>query len=256
MPIPLNPHRNNPGIRLIAYRGNTNGIDLQQNTLPYILDALEAGYEVMIDVWTKNRGTTICLDSDCQTAFDQYMVQYREQVWYQARTPYALQQLLMGQYRVHYLPEDEEYHGQYMMTSHGQILCCGVPALSARGIYLFPEFLPVGEKITLNCQGIAICSNNVATILQNNSGQSLSIDVQRKINGEETTDDLLEQHIMLVEDPTSNPSEIAKIEQILNQREQAGEACAQNWKNLHQFIMGCSEPVDPPSSTQSHFQSP
>ena len=42
---------------LIAHRGNYNKIDIaRENTIPYLYEAIEKGFDVEVDIWKTSQG--------------------------------------------------------------------------------------------------------------------------------------------------------------------------------------------------------
>ena len=135
----------------IAHRGNTNGSDpMRENRTDHILDALNKGYQVEIDVWYVDKqwwlghneprwktGTTIFKNA-----------------WCHAKNVEALEELKKLKAINYFWHNNDEY----TLTSLGMILCKAGSILIPNSICVLPER---GYKGDINkCRGI--CSDFIS----------------------------------------------------------------------------------------------
>tara|TARA_R110002020_G_scaffold182598_2_gene378233 strand:+ start:549 stop:983 length:435 start_codon:yes stop_codon:yes gene_type:complete len=71
---------------LIAHRGNINGpVPDNENTLEYILKALDLGYNVEVDVWKTSSGLYFGHDEPTNPFAMRDLQQYNDRIWYHCK---------------------------------------------------------------------------------------------------------------------------------------------------------------------------
>lgn len=120
-------------MKLIAHRGNIAGPDKRKENMPsYITKALDAGYDVEIDVW--NRSGYWFLGHDGPTWKVQVDFLKAPGLWCHAKNLEALQSMI--QYGIHCFWHEED---DFTLTSEGYIWTYPGKPLGPKSIYVMPE---------------------------------------------------------------------------------------------------------------------
>lgn len=140
---------------LISHRGNLTGSGgvYWENHPDYIQDALDAGYDVEIDVWYLDRKYWLGHDMPVNEVKDSFVKM--KNLWCHAKNIDALVQLSgFGQINCFWHQKDD-----YTLTSHGYIWTYPRMPLRAKSISVFPELYPDGTDFS---KGAGICSDNIS----------------------------------------------------------------------------------------------
>lgn len=145
---------------LISHRGNLNGRDIdRENTVPYINEALAAGYHVEIDVWCVNKKWYLGHDSPiAQVNEDFLLTRYQTpSLWLHCKNIEALATLLY--FRNHqgfpnFFTHDTD---PYTLTSNGFIWVYPGKPLCSHSICVLPERASYSSQDLTVCCGI--CSD-------------------------------------------------------------------------------------------------
>lgn len=114
-------------MKLIAHRGNWNGRNKElENSPEYILDAVENGYDVEIDIWGK--GDQIFLGHDfAEHEIDEdFLIEIKDVAWIHAKNYGAAEWLQATPYHWFWHEND-----QMTLTSKGYVWC--FPEVLVRG---------------------------------------------------------------------------------------------------------------------------
>jgi len=135
---------------LISHRGNINGIENENENKPeYLIDAIEKGFDVEVDVRFENN--KFFLGHDCS----QYKIKkeflLNKKVWCHAKTPEALFEL--DKINAHYFWHQED---DYTITSKGFIWTYPGKELLSLSICVLPE---AAKYKKIQCLGI--CSDYI-----------------------------------------------------------------------------------------------
>lgn len=142
---------------LIAHRGNVSGkIKERENTLPYLREALEASYDIEVDVWLTKDGWSLGHDGPEHTIDESFFSRFDPaHVWYHAKNGEALEAL-----RAH--PELNYFwieQDAYALTSKGFLwVHTKTDHLPKGSICVLPESRKNNEGM-VHCAGI--CSDFV-----------------------------------------------------------------------------------------------
>jgi hypothetical protein len=120
---------------IIAHRGNLNGpIPERENKPDYILEAIDAGFDVEVDVWYTDDGLFLGHDGP-EVKIDHQFLQ-NPKLWCHAKNVRALQYMLdIGDIICFFHDTDE-----VTLTSNGYIWTYPGKALHPRSICIHPEF--------------------------------------------------------------------------------------------------------------------
>jgi hypothetical protein len=139
---------------LIAHRGNTNGRIVERENQPsYILEALEKGYDVEIDVWLI--GDQLYLGHDAPQYLTEIEFLRDERLWCHAKNVEALVCLLEND--CHVFSHDKD---PYILTSRGYIWAYPGMAINSQTVCVLPEAANYKEDEVKGALGI--CSDFVA----------------------------------------------------------------------------------------------
>ena len=102
-------------MKLISHRGNLNGRNPKQENHPsYIQAAIDAGYDVEVDVWYVNGEYYLGHDSPQYTVHETWLKQFKEVLWCHAKNKDALERLLHADAHCFWHEND-----RWTMTSRG-----------------------------------------------------------------------------------------------------------------------------------------
>jgi hypothetical protein len=152
-------------ILYISHRGNLSGRSHLENSPDYILEALNAGYNVEVDVWNLGGEWYLGHDEPQYRVKEDFLVDNR--LWIHCKssgTLFAAQQLafLHGHSRVHYFWHQNDF---YTLTSNGYIWTFpGQVIPYFKGIAVLPERSEWGiDHDTLGLKRAAgICSDYIS----------------------------------------------------------------------------------------------
>lgn len=155
-------------LKLIAHRGNIDGRQpTQENHPAYIDRAIHLGYDVEVDVWSKEGIFAFWLGHDEPThpidfSFLEKRIQF---LWVHCKCPLSL--YLMREY----LPQARYFFHQtddYTITSWQDIWCYpGKAAYGSHAIILLPEQWMELDQVPKYCQSTkaaGVCSDHVSKI--------------------------------------------------------------------------------------------
>ena len=144
-------------MHLISHRGNTNGPNKERENSPeYIQEALDAGYDVEIDVWYID-GKFMLGHDEPQYQIDLEFLICRE-LWCHAKNLQALTEMLrVGNYIWHKFWHQND---RYTITSDGYIWTGPrVLEVNSSCIIVCPEIYPDGFDFS---QVAGICSDHIS----------------------------------------------------------------------------------------------
>jgi hypothetical protein len=143
---------------LIAHRGNINGPDkTRENTIEYIDEAINAGYNVEIDVWILDDGIWLGHDGPENKINKEFLFRNINKLWCHAKNLNALAFLTQNNFNAFSHDNDP-----YVLTSNGYIWAHFKSEFTKDTIAVMPEW----SKYTLSqlpvCKGV--CSDFVSVI--------------------------------------------------------------------------------------------
>lgn len=103
---------------LIAHRGNTNGPTIHENQPLYLLEAIESGYDVEIDVWFIGGRLWSGHDKAEYLIDNKFVESIYEKAWFHCKNIAAAQFLSMSQLPINYFWHESD---EYTITSSGLI---------------------------------------------------------------------------------------------------------------------------------------
>ena len=136
---------------LISHRGNINGKNIERENSPlYIIEAIEQGFEVEVDVWFKDQKFWLGHD------YPQYEVSYKfllnEKLWCHAKNVLAL--LEMKKHKIHFFWHQND---EFTLTSKNYIWAFPTKENKPGTISVLPE---INNQSTEGCEGI--CSDFIS----------------------------------------------------------------------------------------------
>ena len=136
-------------MKLISHRGNLNGkIPNEENSPEYILNALDKGFDVEIDVWYKNNNFYLGHDIPKYQIKSEFLENKR--LWCHAKNLDALFNLSKITSIYFWHQKDD-----YTLTSNGYIWTYPGKILTGKSICVLPETTKLNK--IFNCSGI--CSD-------------------------------------------------------------------------------------------------
>jgi hypothetical protein len=82
-------------VKVISHRGNLHGrVPKQENHPSYIQSAIDAGYEVELDVWYVDGEYYLGHDSPQYPVYEAWLTERQDVLWCHAKNPAALEQML------------------------------------------------------------------------------------------------------------------------------------------------------------------
>ncbi len=134
---------------IIAHRGNTDGsVPALENKPDYIRGALQAGYDVEIDVWYNKKFELLSLGHEAPLCVISKDFLLTEGLWCHAKNLEALE-LLNEMDIKHFFAHDRD---SFVLTSSQFIWTFPGEQVSKKSIVVFPEKLQ--PKMYENCYGI------------------------------------------------------------------------------------------------------
>lgn len=142
--------------RLIAHRGNFDGINRKaENTMPYLLRAVDAGYDVEVDVWYVDHKWFFGHDGPQYEVFLSDILLLSESAWFHIKNYEAAVEL--SKFRVHMFSHNND---PFVLTNRGIIWSHGGVKNHA-GVACMPL---INEKyILLSAWGI--CADDFTEII-------------------------------------------------------------------------------------------
>jgi acid phosphatase class B len=135
---------------LISHRGNINGANpIEENSINYILKAINLGFNVEIDVWFIDNSFYLGHDKP------QYKIDHdfltNEKLWCHAKNINAL--IEMSKYSIHYFWHDKD---EFTLTSKNYIWAYPCKNINKNTIVVLPEIHNID---TSGCKGV--CSDYI-----------------------------------------------------------------------------------------------
>tara|TARA_R100000008_G_scaffold31266_1_gene17456 strand:- start:702 stop:1139 length:438 start_codon:yes stop_codon:yes gene_type:complete len=122
---------------LISHRGNINGIDfVQENTKPYIQNAIDLGYDVEVDIRYEDNNFLFGHDYGQYDVELQWLLDRKDKLWVHCKDFKSLSKLIDTEVRVFYHQKED-----YTIISDGHIWAhnlsdiddkCIIPLLSEK----------------------------------------------------------------------------------------------------------------------------
>ena len=135
---------------LISHRGNINGRDPnKENSIDYILKAIDLGYNVEIDVWFVNNSFYLGHDKPQYKVNHDFLI--NEKLWCHAKNINAL--IEMSKYCIHYFWHDKD---DFTLTSKNYIWAYPSRNINKKTIIVLPEIHNVNF---FECKGV--CSDYI-----------------------------------------------------------------------------------------------
>jgi len=146
-------------VKLIAHRGNRNGIDVKENSPEFLQQAIDLGYDIEVDIryingewWLGHDGPQYQIDSPFNL-FD------NSKVWWHCKNFAALDKLQGCDLNYFWHQEDD-----HTLTSKGFIWTYPGKEIGINNVIVMPEtVMDLDEIKKLKC--FAICSDLVQSIL-------------------------------------------------------------------------------------------
>jgi len=146
-------------MKLISHRGNTNGSSNLENSPLYIHKAINAGFDVEVDVWYINDRWWLGHDGPQHKIDNIYTEFDNNKIWWHCKNFDALEKLQNSD--LNYFWHQEDHH---TLTSKGFIWTYPGKNVGKSNIIVMPELvMPLQQVSTLGCYGI--CSDYVETFL-------------------------------------------------------------------------------------------
>ena len=145
---------------LISHRGNINGeIKNRENSVSYILEALNFGYDVEIDVWEIENDWYLGHDNPEYKIDYDFIYNYSKKLWIHCKNKEALFKMnnLFNNLNIYWLKFFWHENDKYTMTSNNCIWTYAGEDISESSICLLPERFDYDEEKLYNCFGI--CSD-------------------------------------------------------------------------------------------------
>jgi hypothetical protein len=135
---------------LISHRGNINGANpIEENSINYILKAINLGFNVEIDVWFIDNFFYLGHDKP-QYKIDHHFLT-NEKLWCHAKNINAL--IEMSKYSIHYFWHDKD---DFTLTSKNYIWAYPCKNINKNTIIVLPE---IHNIETSGCKGV--CSDYI-----------------------------------------------------------------------------------------------
>lgn len=145
-------------MRLISHRGNLKGKQPHlENTLPYIHNALEAGYDVEIDAWYRDKRLFLGHDQPI-IVIENLSLLHSPYLWVHAKNIETLNYLLTISCHCFF-----HNHDDCTLTSQGFIWVYPGKPLFNKCIAVLPEITNYSQENLKNCCGI--CSDYIENYL-------------------------------------------------------------------------------------------
>lgn len=145
-------------MKLIAHRGNFNGICSRFENLPeYIDEALEAGYDAEIDVWCVNGELFLGHDEPQYKIKEKWLLERESKLWCHAKNINAVLPLVDAGLHCFFHGTDE-----VTLTSKNFLWTYPGKTLTSRSIAVMPDMLGLieGRHWIFNKDFFGICSDD------------------------------------------------------------------------------------------------
>ena len=140
---------------LISHRGNINGInESRENSIEYISEALNLGFDVEIDVWYKDGEWFLGHDGPENYVVLDFLK--NDKLWCHAKNIDALNKMLKENIHCFWHQEDD-----VTLTSCGFIWTSPGEKLTEKSICVLPEINNIGVLNESLYEGIGICSDYI-----------------------------------------------------------------------------------------------
>jgi hypothetical protein len=131
----------------ISHRGNLDGINTKrENSLDYIDEAINAGYDVEIDLRCKNNRLFLGHDTPDYPVADDWLRERKDSLWIHVKDYFSLVWILKNDFGYKYFCHEND---RYTLTSNGYVWShdlknkmtdrCIVPLLSKKQIERFSQ---------------------------------------------------------------------------------------------------------------------
>jgi len=138
----------------IAHRGNYKGINRQlENTVPYLREAIKAGYDVEVDIWKIDGQYLLGHDGPQHPISISEILEIQEKAWFHAKNYEALEGMLKFEAHVFFHDQDE-----YTLTSNGIIWAYSGKYVGSLAIACMPEMT---EGFVVPKNALGVCSDNL-----------------------------------------------------------------------------------------------
>jgi len=146
----------------ISHRGNINGKNPERENSPdYILEAIEKGYDVEIDVWWNNGKWFLGHDSPTYQINFYELVYDNKKLWLHAKNHEALREIVkyFNYLNIYWLKFFWHQTDDFTLTSNGYIWTYPGKELTIHSICVLPETANYSNEDLKICYGI--CSDNI-----------------------------------------------------------------------------------------------
>ena len=149
-------------MKIISHRGNISGPDPElENNPVYITEALDAGFDVEIDVWYTSNGFYLGHDIPTHNVDQKFLLDKR--VWCHAKNLKALHRLM--EIGAHCFWHE---HDQVTLTNQGYIWCYpNTKEFNSKSVALCFD---ADNKLPTNCYGVCTDYPNRITKIYDNVG--------------------------------------------------------------------------------------
>lgn len=155
-------------MKYISHRGNTNGrIPHRENSKDYIIEAIEAGFDVEIDVWQQDGKLWLGHDRGDYPCDSLWLLQNSNKLWCHAKNIPALHTLLLMKMHCFYHLVDD-----VTLTSNGYLWTFPGKELTYLSIAVMPEIAVCPKNSTWGpdvCYGI--CSDFISDYKESCDGR-------------------------------------------------------------------------------------
>lgn len=146
-------------MRLIAHRGNTSGPSEKENQIDHLRDAINAGYDVELDLWSFKDLLWLGHDGPEYFIAESFLLEIGHAAWIHCKNLDALHFLNSTYPQLNYFWHQED---DFTLTSQGFIWTYPGKELSSNSILVMPESIPGGY--VPNVSPYAICSDYVSQL--------------------------------------------------------------------------------------------
>ncbi len=145
---------------LIAHRGNLEGPNkARENEPSYLKEAIEAGFDVEVDVWKIYHPVTVWRlghDQPDYNVSEGFLKEIGPNAWFHAKNVFALNGLLALGFRCFFHVRDA-----HTLTSDGYIWTYPGETLTSRSIDVMPESYPFHAPRNTSIKPAGICTDIV-----------------------------------------------------------------------------------------------
>ena len=142
----------------IAHRGNFKGVNKErENTIPYLKEAISAGYDVEVDVWFIDGKFFLGHDGPEHQATLKELLELGDHAWFHAKNYGALVELLSFDMHVFFHDRDE-----YTLTSRGIIWAYSGKFVNGFAIACMPEMT---RGFVVPDDALGVCSDNFEAVV-------------------------------------------------------------------------------------------